>query len=158
MVWRDDDDEIFSHVNGGLPIKEKEKKNKKETGWREFEPCLVQKSQRPYRPLLRYPALDRSSGRFRGESRVGLRVGSWARGISWCPYGSGYLRNIWGQRDAENIFIRRSSAFWKEWEVESKRARSNCRLKGQEVEKQINLFCESPMSWKLFAHRKLMDA
>ncbi|KAJ9567135.1 hypothetical protein OSB04_003101, partial [Centaurea solstitialis] len=26
------------------------------------------KGQRPYRPLLRYPALDRSSGRFRGES------------------------------------------------------------------------------------------
>ncbi|KAJ9559793.1 hypothetical protein OSB04_004953 [Centaurea solstitialis] len=31
-------------------------------------PAQYKKGQRPYRPLLWYPALDRSSGRFRGES------------------------------------------------------------------------------------------
>ncbi|KAJ9543718.1 hypothetical protein OSB04_023425 [Centaurea solstitialis] len=48
------------------------------------------KGQRPYRPLMRYPALDRSSGRFRGESMgwpLGRLMGT---GISRCPYGSGY--------------------------------------------------------------------
>ncbi|KAJ9561231.1 hypothetical protein OSB04_006391 [Centaurea solstitialis] len=54
---------------------------------------LGTKGQRPYRPLLRYPALDQSSGRFRGESMgwpAGRLMGA---GISRCPYGSGYPRN-----------------------------------------------------------------
>ncbi|KAJ9545049.1 hypothetical protein OSB04_024756 [Centaurea solstitialis] len=53
-------------------------------GWRGFDPRLVQKGQRPYRPHLRYPALDWSSGRFRGES-MGWPSGQlMARGR--CPF------------------------------------------------------------------------
>ncbi|KAJ9558047.1 hypothetical protein OSB04_012661 [Centaurea solstitialis] len=56
-------------------------------------PLGTKKGQRPYRPLLRYPALDRPSGRFRGESMGWPSVRLTGAGISRCPYGSGYPRN-----------------------------------------------------------------
>ncbi|KAJ9567300.1 hypothetical protein OSB04_003266 [Centaurea solstitialis] len=64
------------------------------TGWRGFNPACCKKGQRPYRPLLRYPALDGLRVGSGASPWVGLRVGSWARGISRCPYGSGYPRNV----------------------------------------------------------------